>query len=198
MAARRKPGRAGGKAPAGRRRAAGKEERAFLSRSQKSDILALSLVVLALFLLLALVPVSVLGARAEAWFPSGNAIGLLGARFREAATGALGAAAFALPVLLTLGGLRASAWTTTRTTVRAAILTAGLAVVASCVASLLGSAGGAGWLGSTLAGGLSSVIGWLGTALLLAGFLIGLLVATLDWNPLRWLGRALRSAWSAI
>ncbi|MYH49501.1 MAG: DNA translocase FtsK [Gammaproteobacteria bacterium] len=198
MAARRKPGRAGGKAPAGRGRKRAREEGAFLSSSQKSDILALSLVVLALFLLLALFPVSVLGARAQAWFPSGNAIGLLGARFREAATGALGAAAFALPVLLTLGGLRAGAWTATRTTVRAAILTAGLAVVASCVASLLGSAGGAGWLGSTLAGGLSSVIGWLGTTLLLAGFLIGLLVATLDWNPLRWLGRALRSAWAAI
>lgn len=198
MAARRKSGRAGGKAPAGRGRARQREEGAFLSRSQKSDILALSLVVLALFLLLALFPVSVLGARAQAWFPSGNAIGLLGARFRETATGALGAAAFALPVLLALGGLRAGAWMTTRTTVRAAILTAGLAVVASCVASLLGSAGGAGWLGSTVAGGLSSIIGWLGTTLLLAGFLIGLLVATLDWNPLRWLGRALRSAWAAI
>ena len=199
MAARGKPGgRARRKARTVRGRAADKGEGAFLSRSQKSDILALSLAVLALFLLLALFPISVLGARAEAWFPSGNAIGLLGARFREAATAALGAAAFALPVLLTLGGARAGAWTTTRTTVRAAILTAGLAVVASCAASLLGSVGGAGWLGSTLAGGLSSVIGWLGTTLLLAGFLVGLLVATLDWNPLRWLGRALASAWSAI
>ena len=199
MAARRKPGaRARGKTAAARGRAADRGEGTFLSRGQKFDILALSLVILALFLLLALFPVSVLGARAEAWFPSGNAIGLLGASFREAAIAALGAAALALPVLLTLGGLRAGAWTTTRTTVRAAILTAGLALVASCVASLLGSAGGSGRLGSTLAGGLSSVIGWLGTALLLAGFLVGLLVATLDWNPLRWLGRALRSAWSAI
>ena len=199
MAARRKPGRrARGKAAAVRGRAGNKGEGAFLSRSQKSDILALSLVVLALFLLLALFPISVLGARAEAWFPSGNAIGPLGARFREAATVALGAAAFGLPVLLTLGGLRAGAWTTTRTTVRAAILTAGLAVIASCVASLLGSPGGAGWLGAILAGTLSSVIGWLGTTLLLAAFLVGLLVATLDWNPLRWLGRAFRSAWSAI
>ena len=205
MAARRKPGRRGrGKASPARGRAANGED-AFLSRSQKSDILALSLVVLALFVLLALFPVSVLGGRAAAWFPSGNAIGLLGGRFQAAALAGLGAAAFSLPILLTLGGMRAGAWTTTRTTVRAAILTAGLAVVASCVASLLGSAGGSGWLGSTLAGGLSSIIGWLGTALLLAAFLIGLLVATLDWNPLRWLGRgirslgrALKSAWSAV
>lgn len=206
MAARRKRGeRARGKAAPVRGRAEDREEGTFLSRRQKFDILALSLVVLALFLLLALIPVSVLGARAEAWFPSGNAIGLLGARFREAAIATLGAAAFALPVLLTLGGLRAGAWTTTRTTVRAAILTAGLALIASCTASLLGSAGGSGRLGSILAGGLSSVIGWLGTALLLAGFLVGLLVATLDWNPLRWLGRGVRalgrplgSAWSAV
>ena len=168
-------------------------------------MLALSLVVLALFVFLALFPLSVLGGRAEAWFPSGNPIGLLGGRFQAAALAGLGAAAFALPVLLTIGGLRAGAWTTTRTTVRAAILTVGMAVVASCVASLLGSAGGSGWLGSTLAGGLSSIIGWLGTTMLLAAFLIGLLVATLDWNPLRWLGRgmrslgqALRSAWSAV
>lgn len=212
MAARRKPkGRARGKAPV-RGDGADSGEGAFLSRSQQSDILALALVVLALFVLLALLPVSVLGARAEAWFPSGNAIGVLGARFREAAAAALGAAALGLPVLLTLGGLRAGAWTTTRTAVRAAILTAGLALIASCVASLLGSAGGSGWLGSVVAGTLSSAIGWLGTTLLLAAFLIGLMVATLDWNLLRWLergvrslgpalrslGRALMSAWSAV
>ena len=200
MAARRKPGgRARRKAPPRRRARSGeKGEGALLSRSQQSDILALSLLVLALFVLLALFPVSVLGARAEAWFPSGNAIGLLGARFRAGATAALGGAAFALPILLTLGGLRAGSWTTTRTSVRAAVLTAGLAIIAACVAALLGSVGGAGWLGSTVAGGLSAVIGWLGTALLLAGFLIGLLVATLDWNPLRWLGGLLKSAWSAV
>ena len=159
-------------------------------------MLALSLLILALFVLLALVPVAVLGARAEAWFPSGNAIGVAGARFREATTAALGAAAFAVPILLTLGGLRAGSWMTTRTSVRAATLAAGLAVIVSCVASLLGSVGGAGWLGSTVTGLLGSVIGWLGTALLLAGFLVGLLVATLDWNPLRWLGGALRAVWS--
>ena len=180
MATRGKPGR-----------------RALLSRDQKFDILALFLLVLALFMLLALVPVSVLGARGEAWFPSGNAIGLLGARFRETATAVLGAAAFALPIVLTLGGLRAGAWMTTRTTVRAAILTTGLAIVAACVAALLGSAGGGGWLGSTLAGTLAAVIGWFGTALLLAGFLVGLLVVTLDWNLVRWLGPALKSAWSS-
>lgn len=207
MPARKRPkGRTRGKgAPPRRGRAAHGGRDGFLSRDQKSDILALSLLVLALFVLLALVPVSVLGARAEAWFPSGNAIGLAGAGFREVAAGALGGAAFALPVLLALGGLRAGAWMTTRTSVRAAILTTGLAIIVASVAALLGSDGGAGWLGSTVGGILSMAIGWLGTALLLAGFLIGLLVATLDWNPLRWLGRgvrslgrALRSAWFAV
>ncbi len=198
MAARKKPkGRAGGKAaPVRRARAKDGGAGAFLSRTQKSDILALSLLVLALFILLALVPVSILGVRGDAWFPSGNAIGLLGARIQGVAMGALGVAAFALPVLLTLGGLRAGGWTTPRTGIRAAVLTTGVAVIASCTTSLLGSVGGAGWLGSTVAGGLSLAIGWLGTVLLLAGGLIALLVATLDWNPLRWLGRALKSAWS--
>ena len=199
MATRRKPkGREGRKAaPVRRARRAGGGEGALLSRTQKSDILALSLLVLALFILLALVPVSILGARGDAWFPSGNAIGLVGARIQGVATGALGVAAFALPILLTLGGLRAGAWITTPTCIRAAVLATGLAVIASCAASLLGSPGGAGSLGSTVAGGLRLAIGWLGTVLLLLGGLIGLIVATLDWNPLRWLGRVLKAAWSA-
>ncbi len=194
MAARRKPTR---RAPR-RTSAAGGGGNALLSRNQKFDILALSLLALALFALLALVPVSVLGARGAAWFPSGNAIGPLGARFRGAATAALGAASFALPILLVLGGLRAGAWAATRTAVRAAVLTVGLAVFAACVAALLGRAGGAGWLGSTLVGAIGSVVGWLGTALLLAVFLVGVLVAALEWNPIRWLGRALKSGWSSL
>ncbi len=199
MSARKKPaGRKGRKAaPARRARGVRGGAGPLLSRTQRSDILALALLVLALFVLLALVPVSILGARGAAWFPSGNAIGLVGATIQGVATGALGVAALALPILLTLGGLRAGAWITTRIGIRAAVLAAGVAVIASCAASLLGSPGGAGWLGSTVAGGLSLAIGWLGTVLLLLGGLIGLIVATLDWNPLRWLGRALKAAWSA-
>ena len=200
MPARAKPkGRARRrKAPSRRGRAADKGGGVLLSPNQRSVILALSLLVLALFLLLALVPVSVLGARAQGWFPSGNAIGPMGARFREAATAAFGAAALALPVLLTLGGLLAGGWTTTRTFARAAILTAGLAVVGASFASLLGGAGGAGWLGSVVAGALRPYIGWLGTVLLLVGLLLGLMVATLDWDPLRWLERALKSVWPYV
>ncbi len=205
MARGRRRKRARGKAAPARRRARDEEEDALLSRSQQTDILALSMLVLALLVLLALFPVSWLGARAFAWFPSGNAIGVVGALFRQEVTAAMGAAAFALPILLTFAGLRAGEWSTTRASLRGATLTAGLAVVASCVAWLVGRPAGAGWLGSALAGALTSAIGWLGTALLLAGFVVGLLVATLDWNPLRWLGRApkslepvLASAWAAL
>ena len=198
--ARRKPkgGARRKKAPARRARAAGKGAVVLLSRSQRSVILALALLVLALFLLLALLPVSAMGARVQAWFPSGNAIGVVGASFQDAATAAFGAGALALPVLLTLGGLRAGGWTTTRTFARAAILTAGLALIGSSAASLLGSARGAGWLGSVVEGVLRPRIGWLGMVLLLVAFLLGLMVATLDWDPLRWLGRALKSVWSSV
>ncbi len=198
MPARRKPTERTRRKTASARLApaAGRGEGSFLSRTQKSAILAVGLLVLALFVLLALVPVSLLGARGEAWFPSGNAIGLVGARIQGLTVAALGVAAFALPILLMLGGLLAGGWITIRACVRGAMLTTGLGLIASCAASLLGSEGGAGWLGTTVGGGLRLAIGWLGTGLLLLGGLVALTVAALDWNPLRWLGRALKAAWS--
>ena len=199
MAARGKPsGRKRAKAaPVRRARKARAGQGAFLSRGQRSDILALALLFLALFVLLALVPISMLGARGEAWFPSGNAIGPVGAGIQELAVAGLGVAALALPALLTLGGLLAGGWVARRTCTRGALMASGLALIASCAALLLESEAGAGWLGSTIGGGLRGAIGWLGTALLLLAGLVGLMVATLDWNPLRWLGLALKSAWAA-
>ena len=49
-----------------------------LSQKQQRDIMAAGLLALALFLLAALIPVSVLGSRGVEWFPSGNMVGVVG------------------------------------------------------------------------------------------------------------------------
>ena len=49
-----------------------------LTQEQRKEIAAVGLLALALFLLLALVPVDIFGAASVDWFPSGNIIGVVG------------------------------------------------------------------------------------------------------------------------
>ena len=92
----------------------------FLGREQQLEILAVGLLALALFTLLSLVPLSALGERAGELFPSGNTMGVVGAAVRLGLTSARGAAAFLVPVLLALVGLRAGGWMDEVWTVRLA------------------------------------------------------------------------------
>ncbi len=165
-----------------------------LSREQQREIIALGLLGLALFLLLALIPVEILGTRGAAWFPAGNAIGVGGATIQALATAALGLAALSLPILLAIGGLRVGDWISPDASVRGAGLVTGLILVAACTSFLLGAPEGGGWLGRTIGDALTGVIGWLGTLLLLLASLVVLLVATIGWNPLRPLTRGAVSA----
>ena len=188
MTTRKKTSRPTG---AGRRKGRGE---GLLSREQQREIIAVGLLGLALFLLLALIPVGILGTRGAEWFPAGNAIGVGGATIQALATAALGLAALSLPILLAIGGLRVGGWMSADASVRAATLVTGLLLVASCASSLLGAPDGGGWLGRTTGGVLTAVIGWLGTLLLLLATLVVLLVATIGWNPLRPLTRGAVSA----
>jgi len=79
-----------------------------LSQKQQRDIAVAGLLALGLFLLVALIPVSVLGARGVEWFPSGNVMGVVGETVRRVLTSLVGIGAFFIPGLLLLGGLRAS------------------------------------------------------------------------------------------
>ncbi len=79
-----------------------------LSQKQQRDIAAAALVALGLFLLAALIPVSVLGSRGVEWFPSGNVMGVVGETVRRLLTTYVGVGAFFVSGLLLLGGLRAS------------------------------------------------------------------------------------------
>ena len=50
-----------------------------LTREQKQEMVAVGLLALALFVLLSLVPVAIVGERSGEWFPSGNIVGTAGA-----------------------------------------------------------------------------------------------------------------------
>ncbi len=93
-----------------------------LSQKQQRDMMAAGLLALALFLLAALIPVSVFGDRGAEWFPSGNVVGVVGEMVRRVLTGLVGISAFFLPGLLFLGGLRAGEWLSVGWTARLILL----------------------------------------------------------------------------
>jgi DNA segregation ATPase FtsK/SpoIIIE, S-DNA-T family len=162
-----------------------------LSPEQQRDLLAVSLLALAVFLLVSLVPVAWLPATARDWFPSGNVMGALGGLVGRALVGFVGVAAPLVAVLTGLAGLRAGEWLGREWAIRIAVLAGGLLVllpVASHLAPLAGSP--AGTLGRLLGEPLGTGLGWLGGLFLVAVLLVGLLVVTLGWNPLRSLAAA--------
>ena len=160
-----------------------------LNRDQQREVLALGLLALALFVLLSLIPLSVLGSRGDDWFPSGNFMGLVGGGLRGILFHFLGVASFLIPGFLGLAGLRAGDWISPAWALRLTVLFAGLTFflppaffVLKSGPALSGTLGS--WLGSPLSGGL----GVFGSLFLLSALTILLLVATLGWNPLRPLG----------
>jgi len=179
--------------PKGARKKAGDAKKGhgrMLSRDQQREILALGLLVLALFILLALTPTAFLGARGESWFPSGNFMGPVGGGLGAVLVYYLGTAALSFPILLALTGLRSGDWLSTPWTLRLVVLSFGLLFLVPPGLHVMepgsGAAGALGaWLGSPLLGGL----GAFGSLFLLSALILLLIVATIGWNPLRPLGR---------
>jgi S-DNA-T family DNA segregation ATPase FtsK/SpoIIIE len=161
-----------------------------LSRAQQREILAVALLAVAVFMVVSLVPVSILGERSHEWFPSGNPMGVVGATLRALMRAFLGVFAFLVPALVVLGGLRAGEWLAPKRSLRLTLLTLGLMVLAPLAVWILSaSPDAAGWLGSRLGAPLVDFVGWLG-ALLVAGVgMVALSVGTLGWNPLRVVGK---------
>ena len=157
-----------------------------LSREQQRDILAVGLLALALFLLLALLPVSLLGERGAEWFPSGNALGVVGGVLDASLTAFLGAAAFLVPPLIGVAGLRFGEWIEHGRAVRLGVLGVGLLVLVPVgIWVVTASDLYAGWLGAQMGVPLVEWVGVLGSLILCGALLAALSVGTLGWNPLR-------------
>jgi S-DNA-T family DNA segregation ATPase FtsK/SpoIIIE len=165
-----------------------------LSGEQRREILALGLLALALFLLLALIPVEYLGAGTLELFPSGNTMGVLGGTLRSMMVAAVGVASIMIPLLVALGGLRVAEWVDSEWVLRMAALGAGLLILVPPATWVVGFMPElAGWWGGRVGELLVSAIGWLGALILLVFLLLALSVGTLGWNPLRGLVQGVRA-----
>ncbi len=163
-----------------------------LSQKQQRDIATAGLVALALFLLAALIPVSVLGQRGAEWLPAGNMMGVVGEAVQLRLVALLGISAFLVPGLLLLGGLRASEWLSVGRTARLAILAAGLLLIMPVGLGVLGQEVAlVGLWGELVGPPLVTALGFLGATLLVVLSLLVLSVGTLGWNPARTLARGM-------
>jgi S-DNA-T family DNA segregation ATPase FtsK/SpoIIIE len=161
-----------------------------LGPDQQRDLLAVALLALAVFLLVSLLPIAWLPERAGEWFPSGNVMGALGGAVRTLLVSGLGIGAPLVPALLGLSGLRVGDWIRPERAIRLALLSLGLMLLLPVGFELgLPDSGLGGGLGMTLATPLLAALGWLGGLFLVGVLLVGLLVVTLGWNPLRTVAR---------
>jgi S-DNA-T family DNA segregation ATPase FtsK/SpoIIIE len=169
-----------------------------LSQKQQRDIAAVGLLMLGLFLLAALIPVSMPGLRGVE-FPEGNVMGPVGVAVRRVLTGAVGIAAFFLPGLLVLAGLRASESLSVRWTTRLSILLAGLLLIVPIGLGILGRDGATAGRWGELAGpSLVTAFGVPGAVLLVLFLLVTLSVGTIGWNPIASLVRGMAQGTGAL
>jgi hypothetical protein len=119
-----------------------------LTAEQRREILAVALLAVALFVLLALLPVAVFGARSVEWFPSGNMMGMVGGTLHGLLTAFLGVTAFLVPVLVALAGLHLGGWIAPGFVLRGAVLGAGMLLLLPTTVWVFTSGPVAsGWLG---------------------------------------------------
>ena len=163
-----------------------------LSQKQQRDIAVAGLWALGLFLLLALIPVSVFGLRGAEWFPSGNMMGVVGETVRSVLTTLVGITAFLIPGLLILGALRVSGWLSVGWTARLSILMGGLLLIVPIGLGILGQDRETVGRWGELAGPfLVTAFGVPGAILLVVLLLVTLSVGTIGWNPIGSLARGM-------
>jgi len=180
-----------------------------LNEKQQRELLGLSLLALALFTALSLVPPGWLGAAGARPFPSGNLMGVVGRLVARGGFRFFGAGMPLVPVLPLLGGLAAFGVLSMSAALRGIALLAGLLVLIPTTTALFTPLTGsgawaafpgtaAGWLGATLGVPLVALLGPVGAglAVLFAG--VALPVATVGWNPLRAAGGLGRRVWAGV
>jgi S-DNA-T family DNA segregation ATPase FtsK/SpoIIIE len=161
-----------------------------VTEEQRREIGGVALLAVALFLILALLPPSLLGRLGAEWFPSGNMMGLAGRLMKEGLSLAFGASMFLAPALFLIGGLKAGGWLPAERANRLVVLDVGLLVlVPALLWIVVGTDLTAGWLGEALGAPLLTMVGRFGAVLVTSVGLIVLSVGTLGWNPLRSVGK---------
>jgi S-DNA-T family DNA segregation ATPase FtsK/SpoIIIE len=166
------------------------------SSSQRRQLLGVTLLALVLFLLLALIPVRLLGERVLGWFPTGNIMGVLGNLVTRGGFGLLGVGMCFVPVLLALSALAVLERLPGERALRLLALCTGLMVLLPTALAPWSAASGMdllqllpaatpGWLGKTLALPVVALVGNVGAVLVFLLLLALLLIATVGWHPLR-------------
>jgi len=160
---------------------------------QRREIGGVALLAIALSFLLSLLPVTVLGARGVAWFPSGNMMGPAGGAIRGVLWFIFGVSAFFTPAIFAVLGLRAGDWMSKERAIRVGSLFGGLLILAPVLLLVLGAVDAAGWIGEEIGGGLTALVGTLGALIITSVGLVALSVGTVGWNPLRSLLHGMRA-----
>jgi S-DNA-T family DNA segregation ATPase FtsK/SpoIIIE len=160
-----------------------------VNEERSREIGGVALLAVAFFLMLALLPASLLGELRAAWFPSGNMMGPAGRLLRSGLEITFGASMFLAPWLFAVGGLKVGGWVEPGRASRLAVLVAGLLLLVPTMVWVIGAEAAAGWLGEGLGAPLLTMVGRFGAVFVTSVGLIVLSVGTLGWNPLRSVGR---------
>jgi S-DNA-T family DNA segregation ATPase FtsK/SpoIIIE len=164
-----------------------------VTQEQRREIGGVALLAIALSFLLSLLPVTVLGARGVAWFPSGNMMGPAGGAIRGVLTFVFGVSALLTPAIFAVLGLRTGDWMSRERAVRVGSLLGGLLLLGPVLILVMGAEEAAGWVGQDIGGALVDLLGWLGALIITSVALVALSVGTVGWNPLRSLLRGMRA-----
>jgi DNA segregation ATPase FtsK/SpoIIIE, S-DNA-T family len=160
-----------------------------LTERQRHDLLGLSLVLVALFTALSLIPTAILGGGTAAEpgvaTGSGNFMGVLGAAFRDGGRWLLGTGLYLVPAIPLLAALAAFGLRRELAT-RWGILALAMALLVPIWIGVTDpEAARAGWWGTTLAGPLTAVVGGVGAVLLVIFVAAAACIVTIGWNPAR-------------
>jgi S-DNA-T family DNA segregation ATPase FtsK/SpoIIIE len=156
----------------------------------RRDLWGLALLALALLLTLSFVPTSLFGASGERLFATGNVVGVLGRHLSAGAFAFLGLPALVLPAFPGLWGAVALGKLERGVAIRWTILLAGSALLFATAIFVLvdaarANAAVAGWTGRVVGGVFATLLGGVGSAVVLTVFFAALCIATIGWNPVR-------------
>jgi S-DNA-T family DNA segregation ATPase FtsK/SpoIIIE len=161
-----------------------------LDDRHRRDLWGLALLALALLLTLSFIPPSLFGEGGERLFATGNIVGVLGHWIFAGAFALLGLPALVLPAFPALWGAVVLGRAERATAIRWTVLLGGSAILFATAAFVLADAtradaAMAGWTGRTLGGAFTTLLGGVGSSVVLAVLFAALCITTIGWNPVR-------------